>query len=229
VIGRLTPGELGLEFTTLMAVLAVALYVVIAYTVTVIDHPGPTPGDRTAADLAADLRTALLVDAAKVVTTLGSAAVTLPLAAVAAVLLGVRRRFAEAAVLVVATAIIYAGVQELKDVTDRPRPPDPLTGYSGSGFPSGHAAHAIIYPWLALTMTVRLRPGMAGGTALLVAGVALAVLVGLTRVYLGVHYLSDVSGGWALGAAAFAACGGVAMVVTHLRQNSRDGRLGARH
>jgi membrane protein DedA with SNARE-associated domain/membrane-associated phospholipid phosphatase len=229
VIGRLTPGELGLEFTTLMAVLAVALYVVIAYTVAVIDHPGPTPGDRTAADLAADLRTALLVDAAKVVTTLGSAAVTLPLAAVAAVLLGVRRRFAEAAVLVVATAIIYAGVQELKDVTDRPRPPDPLTGYSGSGFPSGHAAHAIIYPWLALTMTVRLRPGMAGGTALLVAGVALAVLVGLTRVYLGVHYLSDVSGGWALGAAAFAACGGVAMVVTHLRQNSRDGRLGARH
>ena len=229
VIGRLTPGELGLEFTTLMAVLAVALYVVIAYTVTVIDHPGPTPGDRTAADLAADLRTAWLVDAAKVVTTLGSAAVTLPLAALAAVLLAVRRRFAEAAVLVVATAIIYAGVQELKDVTDRPRPPDPLTGYSGSGFPSGHAAHAIIYPWLALTMTVRLRPGMAGGTALLVAGVALAVLVGLTRVYLGVHYLSDVSGGWALAAAAFAACGGVAMVVTHLRQNSRDGRLGARH
>ena len=229
VIGRLTPGELGLEFTTLMAVLAVALYVVIAYTVTVIDHPGPTPGDRTAADLAADLRTAWLVDAAKVVTTLGSAAITLPLAAVATVLLGVRRRFAEAAVLVIATAIIYAGVQELKDVTDRPRPPDPLTGYSGSGFPSGHAAHAIIYPWLALTMTVRLRPGMAGGTALLVAGVALAVLVGLTRVYLGVHYLSDVSGGWALAAAAFAACGGVAMVVTHLRQNSRDGRPGARH
>jgi undecaprenyl-diphosphatase len=86
----------------------------------------------------------------------------------------------------------------------------------------------MIYPWLALTMTVRLRPGMAGGTALLAVGIALAVLVGLTRVYLGVHWLSDVSGGWALGAAAFAACGGVAMVVTHLRQNSRDGRPGAR-
>ncbi len=146
----------------------------------------------------------------------------------AAVLLAVRRRFAEAAVLVVATVLIYAGVQELKDATDRPRPPHPLVGYSSSGFPSAHAAHALIYPWLALTMTVRLRPGMAGGTALLAAGVALAVLVGLTRVYLGVHYLSDVSSGWALGAAAFAACGGVAMVVTHLRQNSRSGRPGAR-
>jgi undecaprenyl-diphosphatase len=228
VIGRLTPGELGLEFTTLMAVLAVALYVVIAYTVTVIDHPGPTPGDQTAADLAADLRTAWLTDVARIVTTLGSSAVTLPLAVLAGALLALRRRFVEAAVLVVATVLIYAGVQELKDVTDRPRPPHPLTGFSGSGFPSGHAAHALIYPWLALTMTVRLRPGMAGGTALLAAGFALAVVVGLTRVYLGVHYLSDVSSGWALGAAAFAACGGVAMVVRHLRQNSRDGRTGAR-
>ena len=81
----------------------------------------------------------------------------------------------------------------------------------------------MIFPWLALTITVRLRPGMAGGTALLVIGIALAALVGLSRVYLHVHYLSDVSGGWALGVAAFAACGAVAMIVTHLRQNaSRD-------
>jgi undecaprenyl-diphosphatase len=94
---------------------------------------------------------------------------------------------------------------------------------SGSAFPSGHAAHAIIYPWLALTLTVRLRPGMAGGSALLALGIALTVIVGLSRVYLGIHYLSDVSGGWALGTAAFAACGSIAMLVMHLRQNgSRD-------
>ena len=54
-------------------------------------------------------------------------------------------------------------------------------------------------------------------------GIALAALVGLSRVYLRVHYLSDVNAGWALGVAAFAACGAVAMIVTHLRQNaSRD-------
>jgi undecaprenyl-diphosphatase len=93
----------------------------------------------------------------------------------------------------------------------------------GSSFPSGHAAHAVIFGWLALTLTVRLRPGMAGGSALLVVGIALAVLVGLSRVYLRAHYMSDVSAGWALGVAAFAACGAVAMIVTHLRQNaSRD-------
>jgi membrane protein DedA with SNARE-associated domain/membrane-associated phospholipid phosphatase len=220
---RLTPGGLGLEFTTLLAILAVSLYVVIAYTVVISGDPGPTPGDRTAFDVAGHLRAAWVTDAAKIVTALGSAAVNLPLAALAALLLAARRRWAEAAVLVAAVAIIYIGVAELKDATARPRPSNSLTGAEGSAFPSGHAAHAVIFPWLALTLTVRLRPGMAGGTALLVLGIAMAALVGLSRVYLRVHYLSDVNAGWALGVAAFAACGAVAMIVTHLRQNaSRD-------
>ena len=47
-------------------------------------------------------------------------------------------------------------------------------------------------------------------------GIALTAAVGLSRVYLGVHYLSDVSGGWALGVAAFAGCAAIALVVTHL-------------
>jgi undecaprenyl-diphosphatase len=228
VIARLTPGGLGLEFTTLVAVLAVALYVVIAYSVVIGENPGPTPGDTTAADVAADVQAAWLTDVAKAVTELGSSAVVLPLALLSGALLALRRRWTEAVVLVVAVALIYGGVEELKQITDRPRPANPLTSSSGSAFPSGHAAHAIIYPWLALTLAVRLRPGMAGHTALLLAGVALAALVGLSRVYLGVHYLSDVSAGWALGVAAFAACATVAMVVTHLRQNSRDGPLGDR-
>lgn len=220
---RLTPGGLGLELTTLLAILAVSLYVVIAYTVVISGDPGPTPGDRTAFDLAGHLRAAWVTDAAKIVTALGSAAVTLPLAALAALLLAARRRWAEAAVLVAAMAIIYIGVAELKDATARPRPSNSLTSAGGSAFPSAHAAHAVIFPWLALTLTVRLRPGMAGGTALLVLGIALAALIGLSRVYLRVHYVSDVSAGWALGVAAFAACGAVAMIVTHLRQNaSRD-------
>ncbi len=227
VIGRLTPGGLGLEFTTLVAVLAVALYVVIAYTSLISHDPGPTPGDRAAADLAADLRGPALTSIAKVVTAFGSAAITLPLTLIATAFLAVRRRWSEAVVLLAATAIIYAGVQEIRDLTSRPRPAGGLVDVSGDGFPSGHAAHAMIYPWLALTVVLRLRPGMAGGAALLAGGFALAAAIGLSRVYLGVHYLSDVTAGWALGAAAFAACAAVAMIVTHLRQNaSRDDRVG---
>ncbi len=225
---RVTPGGLGLEFTTVLAVLAVAVYVVVAYTSTVISDPGPTPGDQTALDVAGDIQVGWLVQVAKVITALGSSAVILPILGVAAVLLAWQRRWAEAAVLVAAVAILYIGVAELKGLTDRPRPPDPLTGSSGSGFPSGHAAHSVIYPWLAVTIAIRLRPGMWGGTALLVAGFAVAVLVGLSRVYLRVHYLSDVTSGWALGAAAFCLCAAVAMVVTHLRNNSGDAVPGDR-
>jgi undecaprenyl-diphosphatase len=219
---RVTPGPLGLEFTTLLAVLAVSLYVVIAYSVAISADPGPTPADGTAFDVADHLRTAWVTDAAKIVTALGSPVVNISLAVVAALLLAARRRWAEAAVLVAAVAIIYIGVEELKDGILRPRPSNPLVDAEGSSFPSGHAAHAVIFPWLALTLAVRLRPGMAGGSALLAIGIALAALVGLSRVYLRVHYLSDVSAGWALGVAAFAACGVVAMIVTHLRENARD-------
>jgi undecaprenyl-diphosphatase len=45
-------------------------------------------------------------------------------------------------------------------------------------------------------------------------GIALTALIGLSRVYLGVHYMSDVSAGWALGAAAFSLCAAVALVIT---------------
>ncbi len=229
VIARITPGGLGLEFTTVVAVLAVAVYVVVVYTSTISDNPGPTPGDQTALDLVDKIQMAWLVEVAKIVTALGSSAVILPIMVISALVLVWQRHWGEAAVLIVAVGIIYVGVAELKEVTSRPRPPEPLTSVSGSGFPSGHAAHSILYPWLALTLAIRLRPGMWGGTALLVTGFALAVLVGLSRVYLRVHYLSDVTSGWALGAAAFCGCAAVAMVATHLRQNSaRDVAPGAR-
>jgi undecaprenyl-diphosphatase len=220
LLARITPGGLGLEFTTLVAVLAVAVYVVVAYTSTISAHPGPTPGDQTALDVANHLQAAWLVSVAKVVTALGSSAVVLPLAVIAIGFLAWERRWPEAAVIAIAIVIVYLGVAELKALTDRPRPPHPLTGSAGSGFPSGHAAHSMLYPWLALTLVIRLRPGIAGGTALLVTGFVIAAVVGLSRVYLRVHYLSDVTSGWALGAAAFCLCAAVAMLATHLRNNS---------
>jgi membrane-associated phospholipid phosphatase len=66
---------------------------------------------------------------------------------------------------------------------------------------------------------VRLRVGMARGAALVLAGIALTALIGLSRVYLGVHYLSDVNAGWALGAAGFALCAAVTLVISTVRHN----------
>ena len=217
---RVTPGgTFGLEFTTLMATLAVSLFVLVAYTVVIGDDPGPTPGDETARELVGHLHDSVLTSVAKVVTWLGSGGFVWGLALVCAALLAWRRRWAELWVLLTGMAITQVGIVELKDAVDRPRPPEPLTGSEGSAFPSGHAAHSVIYLWLAMTIVLRLRPGMVRGAAVITAGIVLTILVGLSRVYLDVHYLSDVSGGWALGAAAFSFCAAVGLVVSQVRQN----------
>lgn len=219
---RVTPGgTFGLEFTSLMATFAVAAFVLVAYTTLVNGEPGPTTGDVTAMEIAEKLRTAWLVDVAKLVTALGSSAIVLPLAAIAAAALAARRRWAELGVLVAGMAIVIAGVHGLKDAIDRPRPGDGLVAVSGSSFPSAHAAYSTFYVWLAVTIVMRLRVGMARGALLIAGGTAVTALVGLSRVYLGVHYMSDVSAGWALGAAAFSLCAAVALVIATLRQNGR--------
>jgi undecaprenyl-diphosphatase len=225
---RVTPGgTFGLEFTSLMAILAVASFVLVSYTVIVSGDAGPTPGDTTAIEVVESLRTGWLVDLAKAITVLGSFAVLAPLAAVCAALLAARRHWAEVVVLVVGFAMIHLGVHELKAAIDRPRPEGGLVGVSGSSFPSAHAAYSIFYVWLAVTIVMRLRTGMARGAVVVTAGIALSALVGLSRVYLDVHYLSDVSAGWALGAAAFSLCAAVVLVITTLRQNGADARVAA--
>jgi undecaprenyl-diphosphatase len=221
---RVTPGGLGLEFTSLMAALSVALFVLIAYASVVSEAPGPTPGDAEAIDVVAGLQAAWLTEIAKLVTVLGSGVLTTVVAIAAAVALAIRRAWVEVAVLVAALVILHIAVPVLKEAIDRPRPEGGLVDANGSSFPSGHAAYAVIYTWLALTIAVRVRPGLTHATALVSIGIALTVVVGLSRVYLDVHYLSDVSAGWALGVAAFAGCAAVAMAVSHLRQNPLRGK-----
>jgi undecaprenyl-diphosphatase len=221
VWNRVTPGgTFGLEFTSLMAALAVSLFVLVAYIVVIGREAGPTPGDLTAIEVVEYLNSGFLTDISKVITWLGSGVFVWGLTAVCAALLAARRRWGELCVLLAGMTIAQVGIHEIKDAVDRPRPPGPAeVSASGSSFPSGHAAHSVIYVWLAVTIVLRLRPGMARATAVVVAGVVLTALVGLSRVYLDVHYLSDVSAGWALGAAAFSFCAAIALVISQVRQN----------
>ncbi len=226
---RITPGRLGLELTTLIAALAVGLFVVIGYAITIHADPGPTGADDAAIEFVQKIQSGWLTDIAKAVTELGAPYVAFPIAAVGAIILAARRRFVDAGVVVVGSVLMAIAVPELKELLDRPRPPDPLIATPPSdAYPSGHAAYSVIYVTLAVLVGRQLDPRLhvrriTRGTALVLVGVLVAVAVGLSRVYLGIHYLSDVNGGWGLGVAAFALCGAIALVVTHLRKNGEDG------
>ncbi len=217
---RLTPGDgVGLELTTLLATVSVALFVLVAYWTIVAADPGPTPGDTTAYDISTGIETSWLTAIAEALTVLGSLEVTLAIALLAGVGLFVMGRRIELAVLVIGIAVSFLLVPEIKDWVQRPRPPDPLIDAKGWSFPSGHATHSVIYTWLAVTIAFRLVPKYSHRTVVIVAGLVLTALVGLTRVYLRVHWMSDVSSGWALCVAALTIAGAFALVASHIRDN----------
>jgi membrane protein DedA with SNARE-associated domain len=216
---RVTPGDLGLELTTVAAAAVVGAYSFVAQLVKIDD--GRTPiGDQTALSLARDLRVQPVVDVAKVVTNLGSLPVAVALVAVAWVVLLWRREFVESLVLGVGLALAHAVVHITKAATDRLRPPDALVAVDLSSYPSAHAAYAMTWVAVAVVLS-RVLPSVASRFAFVTVAVVIAAVVGLTRVYLGAEWLSDVTGGWGIGAASFALCGLIALVVAHLRDNGR--------
>jgi undecaprenyl-diphosphatase len=105
-------------------------------------------------------------------------------------------------------ALTVPGGALLKHAFRRARPlfDDPLLVLTTSSFPSGHAMAATVrYGLLAVSAVRHLRQRRA---RLLVASVAgiLIVLIGFSRLYLGVHYLSKVLGGMAAGVAWLTLC-----------------------
>ena len=218
VLKRLTPGHLGIEFTTALAVAVVGFYVFLLYTETLTDDPGLTPFDRELYDVTSDLRSESAVDVAKVVTDLGATPVVAGLLAVALVLLAVRRHPIELTALLVGALGVYAGVQLAKAGVDRPRPGGALVETTNASYPSGHAAYSTAYVAMAV-VAARVLPGLVSRAALVLAAIAVSAVVGLSRVYLHAHYGSDVLGGWALGAGVFGTCAVVALIVSHLRHN----------
>lgn len=161
------------------------------------------------------------------VTFIGSWPVLVTLFLVAALWLLRARRRREAAFLALALGGGTLLSSTLKLVFRRPRPVFPWSVSEREySFPSGHATNALIF-YLGLALVVWVVCGRRWGIAAALIAGALVLAIGASRIYLGVHYLSDIIGGYSAGlfwliTAAFAVEGG-RRVATRTTQN-RDGR-----
>ena len=161
------------------------------------------------------------------VTDLGAAAVLVPLVLAAG--LGWRWRrgsWRPLALLGAGAAGAWVVQVAVKQLVERPRPPTglALSHATGFAFPSGHATDAAaVYGMLAVLLA---RPGRRGvRVAALAAAVGLVALVGLSRVYLGVHWLTDVLAGVGIGAIWIASL--IVVVGTRIDLPARPGRRAA--
>ncbi len=136
-----------------------------------------------------------------VVTALGSVEVLALLGLIVTVIYGLRRRWLHVGTWLAAVAGGAVLNQLLKELFARPRPSfaDPLLSETSYSFPSGHAMLSlVVYGVLAYFAVLALQTWRAR-TAVVFGAALLVVLIGVSRMYLGVHYFSDVVAGFAVG------------------------------
>jgi undecaprenyl-diphosphatase len=180
---------------------------------------------RSSADLSDPLGPPWLEEAAGDLTSLGSLSVLglIVLASALCLLFGGNGRAALLVLAAVAGGVLL--VTALKIGFARPRPDivPPLARVFSTSFPSSHAAlSAAVYLTLG-ALFARIAAARPMKVYLVTLAVFLTVVVGVSRVYLGLHYPTDVLGGWCVGAAWAMLCWAIAL---YLQSRGRLGSIG---
>lgn len=160
------------------------------------------PGDLPVALWVQAMATPWLDTVMEAVTLLGQTYVAGASILAVAVAFALVRRWPEV-VAFLGVAVMEGVVQVAQSLIGRPRPPEELLRImesdSGGGFPSGHTYHAVVFGGLLLVLVVaRVRPALVRRTVEVVV-MMLILVIGISRVYLGVHWPSDVVGSVVLG------------------------------
>ncbi|WP_235892840.1 phosphatase PAP2 family protein [Mycolicibacterium hodleri] len=117
----------------------------------------------------------------------------------------VKRQVRVAVFLLVSVELSGVLTEVFKRLADRPRPDTAMVDALSTSFPSGHAVGTMVaVPALAVVLLPYVRREL--WTWFVAAGVVIVVSVGVGRVALNVHHLSDVIAGWALGYFYLALC-----------------------
>lgn len=163
--------------------------------------------DGSAANWFVDRRTPGLNSLSFIGSMMADTVVKVLVTAVVAVVMLVRwRRWLEPLMVVVPLVLEATCFITVTTLVDRPRPDVPRLDSSpvGSSFPSGHMAAAVVYSAIVVVIFWHTRNRWVRSVAVAVVAL-LAMFVGLSRMYRGMHYLTDVTMGALLGAASVAA------------------------
>ncbi|MFW0785447.1 phosphatase PAP2 family protein [Gordonia sp. CPCC 206044] len=168
----------------------------------------PSGLDRDITNSVIARRDDVLTAIAHAVTTTGNTLVLTTVVVVAVIGLVVYRAHTEAVLVAAGSAGGFVAMVGLKHLFARPRPPvdDRLLDIDSYSFPSGHAMMSTIVFGLLALAAYRLSIWVREHALVLVIAPVWAIAIGCTRVYLGVHWTTDVLAGWLLGALWVAAC-----------------------
>ncbi len=137
-----------------------------------------------------------------VLTELGSAVGVIAITALIFIItLITKNHFLDFGLPVAVTTIVSRVINiTLKNIIDRPRPDFKVLEASEASFPSGHAQNNMALYISILLVALLIVKSIRWRTVLKISMIALPIIIGLTRIYFGVHYLSDVIAGWGMGA-----------------------------
>jgi undecaprenyl-diphosphatase len=157
---------------------------------------------RSPADPAAPLGPGWLAEMGRDITALGGVAVLMLLTLAVTVFMALRRLWHAAGLLLAAVGSGILASTLLKAAFERPRPDlVPHGSYvSTASFPSGHSMMAAVVYLTLGALLARVEPDGRVKAFVLTSAVLLTLLVGISRVYLGVHWPTDVLAGWTVGA-----------------------------
>ena len=163
------------------------------------------------------------------VTALGSYAFVIIIVTAAVGYLLLMRKYGLALLLVAAEAGGMLFSTLLKELFDRPRPDlEHAARVFTASFPSGHATlSAVTFLTLGALLT-RTTTDRKSKLYFMAAAIVLTMMVGLSRLYLGVHYPSDILAGWCIGAAWAVLCWGGALWLQRRGDVERPNQSAAR-
>jgi undecaprenyl-diphosphatase len=168
---------------------------------------------RSPEDPAQPIGPSWLAVAVRDVTALGGHTLTIAVAAIVATYLAIIRRRKRAIMIAVTVvgAAFLGGILKLGAGRARPDIVAPLVDVYSLSFPSSHALlAAVVYPTIG-AMLAGTQSGLRARIYVMSVAILVTLLVGSTRIYLGVHWPTDVIAGWLIGGAWAAICWWVAI------------------